>query len=130
MEYAVPRTAAAGLLSDLKRLTDRGGFALPFPVEVRFTAADEVWMSTAHGRESAYIAVHQYHRMEHERYFDAFEALAREVDGRPHWGKLHGRARDDLRPSYARFDDFVAVRDRVDPDRLFANAYLSRVLGT
>ena len=86
-----------------------------FPVEVRFTAADDVWLSTAHGRDSAYIAVHQYHRMEHRPYFDAFEAMARDAGGRPHWGKLHGRTRDDLQPEYARFDDFVAVRDRVDP---------------
>jgi L-gulono-1,4-lactone dehydrogenase len=129
MEYAVPRSAAAGLLVSLKEFTDRAGLPLPFPVEVRFTAADDVWLSTAHERESAYIAVHQYHRMEHQAYFDAFEAMAREAGGRPHWGKLHGRTRDDLRPAYARFDDFVAVRDRVDPERLFANAYLTQVLG-
>ena len=129
MEYAVPRSAAADLLVELKELTDRGGFALPFPVEVRFTAADDVWLSTAHDRESAYIAVHQYHRMDHQAYFDAFESMTRQVGGRPHWGKLHGRTRDDLRPAYAHFDDVVAVRDRVDPERVFSNAYLARVLG-
>lgn len=129
MEYAVPRAAASELLVSLKAFTDRGGLALPFPVEVRFTAADDVWLSTAYRRESAYIAVHQYHRMEHQPYFDAFESMARDVGGRPHWGKLHGRSRDDLRPEYARFDDVVAVRDRVDPERVFANAYLARVLG-
>jgi L-gulonolactone oxidase len=68
--------------------------------------------------------------MEHRPYFDAFESMAREVGGRPHWGKLHGRSRDDLRPVYARFDDFVAVRDRVDPERTFANEYLARVIGS
>jgi L-gulonolactone oxidase len=31
---------------------------------------------------------------------------------------------------YPRFDDFLAVRDRVDPKRLFTNAYLERVLGS
>ena len=55
--------------------------------------------------------------------------MAREAGGRPHWGKLHGRTRADLQPVYARFDDFVAVRDRVDPDRVFANDYLTQVLG-
>jgi L-gulono-1,4-lactone dehydrogenase len=129
MEYAVPRSAAPDLLVALKALTDQDGLALPFPVEVRFTGADDVWMSTAHGRESAYIAVHQYHRMEHRPYFDAFESMARDVGGRPHWGKLHGRSRADLQPAYPRFDDFVAVRDRVDPERMFANGYLARVLG-
>ena len=50
--------------------------------------------------------------------------------GRPHWGKLHTRDADYLRAVYPRFDDFRAVRDRVDPDRLFGNPYLERVLGS
>lgn len=129
MEYAVPREAAPQLIRDLKDMVDRSDLRLPFPVEVRFTAADDVWMSTAQGRDTCYIAVHQYHRMDHGAYFDAFEAMASEVGGRPHWGKMHGRSAEDLRPAYPRFDAFVAVRDRVDPERLMANPYLDRVLG-
>ena len=45
-------------------------------------------------------------------------------DGRPHWGKVHTRTAADLAPAYPRFDDFLAMRDRLDPDRVFANAYL------
>ena len=63
-------------------------------------------------------------------YFDAVEQIAMSHGGRPHWGKLHSRAADYLRSVYPRFDDFRAVRDRVDPDRLFGNAYLERVLGS
>ncbi len=129
MEYAVPRERIEEVLVDLKALTDRGDLRIPFPVEVRFAAADDLWMSTATGRGSAYVAVHQYHRMDHRAYFDGFEAIARGADGRPHWGKLHGRTRDDLRPVYPRFDDFISVRDRVDPQRVFGNDYLARVLG-
>jgi L-gulonolactone oxidase len=129
MEYAVPRAAAKDLIRGLRDMTDRSDLRLPFPVEVRFAAADDVWMSSSYGRDSCYIAVHQYHRMDHHAYFDAFEAMAREVDGRPHWGKLHGRRRDDLRPAYPQYDAFLGVRERVDPDRMFANEYLDRVLG-
>jgi FAD/FMN-containing dehydrogenase len=50
-------------------------------------------------------------------------------DGRPHWGKLHTLTADQLRPKYPRFDDFLAVRDRLDPHRVFTNPYLDRVLG-
>jgi hypothetical protein len=31
---------------------------------------------------------------------------------------------------YPHFDDFLAVRDRLDPERRFTNRYLERVLGT
>jgi L-gulonolactone oxidase len=97
---------------------------------VRFAAADDIWLSTAHGRESGYVAVHQYHRREHERYFRAVEEIARSYDGRPHWGKLHWRDAQSLRPSYPRFDDFVALRDKLDPQRTFGNDYLVQVLGS
>ena len=35
-----------------------------------------------------------------------------------------------LRHLYPRFDDFLAVRDRLDPGRVFTNPYLERVLGS
>ena len=130
MEYAIPREAVVEVLLSLRDFVDSSGVLIPFPVEVRFAAADDVWLSTATGRDTAYIAVHQYHRMDHQPYFAGFEALARSVDGRPHWGKLHDRTFGDLQPAYPRLADAVAVRDRVDPERRFANDYLARVLGS
>ena len=67
--------------------------------------------------------------MEYEPYFREIEKIFREVDGRPHWGKLHFRTAADLAPSFPRWDDFQAVRDRLDPDRTFSNAYVKKVLG-
>jgi L-gulonolactone oxidase len=64
-----------------------------------------------------------------EPYFHETEALMKRLGGRPHWGKLHWRTAADLAPLYPRWADFQAMRDRLDPDRRFANAYLERVLG-
>jgi L-gulonolactone oxidase len=128
-EYAVPRAAVRDVLLALKDWVDRHDEALPFPVEVRFLAADDVWLSTAYGRHTAYVAVHQYHRMEHTRYFAAFEAIVAEHAGRPHWGKLHTLDSSRLRALYPRFDDFLRVRDELDPTGLFRNGYLDQVLG-
>src|SRR5690606_30770313 len=100
-----------------------------FPIEVRVAAPDENWMSTAYEREVGYIAVHQYFRKDHLPYFRAVDALLRSFDGRPHWGKIHFLDAAELAPRYPRFDDFRALRTRLDPDRVFANAYLDRVLG-
>jgi L-gulonolactone oxidase len=129
MEYAVPRAAVPQVLGEIEAYLERSGEQIGFPVEVRFAAADDVWLSTAFGRDSGYVAVHQYHRREHEPYFRAFEAIARDVGGRPHWGKIHYRDAASLRAVYERFDDFVAVRDKLDPQRTFGNDYLARVLG-
>jgi L-gulono-1,4-lactone dehydrogenase len=129
MEYAVPRPAVGHALQEIEAYLRRSGELVGFPVEVRFAAADDIWLSTANERDSAYIAVHQYHRRDHRRYFDAVEAVARSVDGRPHWGKMHNRTAEDLRPAYPHFDEFVALRDKLDPQRWFGNEYLTRVLG-
>lgn len=128
-EFAVPRAALVPVMAQLRDWIDAEREPLPFPVELRFAAADDVWLSTGYQRDNAYIAVHQFHRMEHAHYFAAFEQIVRAHEGRPHWGKLHTLAAADLRALYPRFDDFRAVRDRLDPDRVFANDYLDRVLG-
>ncbi|MFD4467594.1 D-arabinono-1,4-lactone oxidase [Rhodococcus sp. NPDC058505] len=129
MEYAVPAAALPETLREIDRWINDSGFTVAFPVEVRFAAADDIWLSTASGRDTAYVAVHQYHRRDHREYFDAVEAIAKAVDGRPHWGKMHSRTADDLRPSYPHFDEFRSARDKYDPERRFDNDYLRQVLG-
>jgi len=129
MEYAVPRAALVDVVRDLKRWVEAEREPVTFPVELRVAAADDIWLSTAHGRETAYVAVHQYHRLPHERWFAHAEAVATAVGGRPHWGKLHGLDAESLAGRYPRFADAVRVRRDVDPGGRFANAYLDRVLG-
>ncbi|MGK5629882.1 D-arabinono-1,4-lactone oxidase [Streptomyces sp. URMC 123] len=129
MEYAVPREAAVAALRELRSLIERSRFRVSFPVEVRTAPADDIWLSTASGRETAYIAVHLYRGTPHQAYFSAVERIMTAHGGRPHWGKLHGRDAGQLAEVYPRFADFVALRNRLDPGRVFGNAYLRRVLG-
>jgi FAD/FMN-containing dehydrogenase len=96
---------------------------------VRVAAADDIWLSTAYGRDSAYIAIHQYAGLPYRAYFDLFESVVAPVGGRPHWGKLHSLDAGRLGPLYPRFEDFRRVRAEVDPEARFGNAYLGRVLG-
>jgi FAD/FMN-containing dehydrogenase len=117
-------------LRDVRALIERRGWRISFPIEVRSAAADENWLSTAYGRESGYIAVHRYFRENPEEYFRAVEQIMMAHDGRPHWGKVHYRDAASLRTAYPRFDDFLDVRDRLDPLRVFSKPYLSRVLGS
>ncbi|MFE6750611.1 D-arabinono-1,4-lactone oxidase [Kitasatospora purpeofusca] len=129
MEYAVPRASVGEVLRELRALVERSRWRISFPVEVRFAPADEVWLSTAHGRDTAYIAVHLYRGTEEQGYFTAVERLMTEHGGRPHWGKLHTRDAEYLAGVYPRFAEFTALRDELDPDRRFGNDYLRRVLG-
>ena len=128
-EYAVPRESLAGVLAELRRAVPRLAEPVMFPVEVRVAAPDDIWLSTAYGRDTAYVAIHQYTGLPYRAYFDLFESVVAGVAGRPHWGKMHSLDAARLGPLYPRFDDFRRVRAQVDPEDRFGNPYLSRVFG-
>ncbi len=129
MEYALPLDQLRPAFDEVRALIDRRGWKLSFPLEVRFAAGDDRWLSTAHGRASAYVAVHRYWREDPTAYFTDVERIMLAYGGRPHWGKMHTLDAAALREKYPRFDDFLAVRARLDPRGLFRNTYLDRVLG-
>jgi len=129
MEYAVPLEAVPDAVREVRALIERKGWRISFPIEVRAAAADDDWLSTAHGRDTGYIAVHRYFREDPTAYFTAVEEVLRGFGGRPHWGKLHTQSAETLAGLYPRFGDFLQVRDELDPERRFANPYLERVLG-
>ncbi|MCI2422287.1 FAD-binding protein [Saccharopolyspora sp. K220] len=128
-EYAIPREELRDVLGELRVAVGRLDEPVMFPIEVRVAAADDVWLSTAYQRPTAYIAIHQFQGMPYRRWFGTFEDIVGAVGGRPHWGKMHRLDAEALRERYPRFDDFRRVRAAVDPDGVFRNAYLDRVLG-
>ncbi|CAH0135181.1 L-gulono-1,4-lactone dehydrogenase [Microbacterium oxydans] len=130
MEYALPAENVEPAFRAVQELIAQRGWRIEFPIEVRFAAEDDRWLSTAHGRASGYIAVHRYWRADPTVYFEAVEQIMLAYGGRPHWGKLHTLDAERLRERYPRFDDFLALRERLDPERRFANRYLERVLGS
>ena len=129
MEHALPVEALVPALKEIRAMVDRKGYLLNFPVEVRFTKGDDVPLSTAFGRDSAYIAVHVYKGMECEPFFRDVEDILRAYEARPHWGKMHYRDAEELSKLYPRWDEFIALRNQLDPQRIFSNVYSDTVFG-
>ncbi|MDQ0993519.1 D-arabinono-1,4-lactone oxidase [Streptomyces sp. V3I7] len=129
MEYAVPREALTETLRALRAMVERSRLRVSFPVEVRTAPADDITLSTASGRDSAYVALHMFTGTPYHAYFTAAERILTAHEGRPHWGKVHTRDAEYLAEVYPRFGEFTAVRERLDPERRFGNRYLRRVLG-
>ena len=129
MEYALPLEHGPDALRRVLEWVARERYPVAFPVECRMVAADDALLSPSFERETFYMAVHQYKGMEWRPYFEAVEAIAGEYGGRPHWGKRHMLTSATLADRYPRFQDFVAIRDRLDPGRVFANGYTERCLG-
>ncbi|HTY73451.1 MAG TPA: D-arabinono-1,4-lactone oxidase [Actinomycetes bacterium] len=129
MEYAVARADLLGVVRELVDAVERSELRIAFPVEVRVSAADDITLSTASGRDSGYVAVHLPAGTDPAEYFGILERIAGQVGGRPHWGKLHTLDAEALVDRYPRFEEFQALRKRLDPSGLLGNAYLDRVLG-
>jgi len=129
MEYSIPRAAFPDAFAELRRLVARLGGPITVPVEIRWTAGDDIPLSHASGRDSAYIAVHMFRGVPYDQYFQGVETIMSNHEGRPHWGKLHFQSAETLAPRYPRWDEFQRVRARMDPDGRFRNPYTDRVLG-
>jgi FAD-linked oxidoreductase len=124
MEYALPYDRGLDTLREIVETVRKKRINTGFPIEYRTVAADDVWMSPFYERESATIAVHQYHRVDTGKLFDACETIFRRNEGRPHWGKRHTRVAAELAAIYPKFEDFRAVRRRLDPQGKFLNPHL------
>lgn len=128
-EYALPREVLPEVITELAAAAEKLTEPVMFPVEVRVAAADDIWLSTAYQRETAYVAIHQFQGMPYRQWFKTFQRIADEAWGRPHWGKIHSLDAAALRERYPRFGDFRRIRASVDPDSLFRTEYLDRILG-
>lgn len=124
MEYSVPKDKMAKVLREIDALLRERKFNVHFPIECRYVKADSIWLSPSYDRDSAYIAIHMYKGMEFQEYFEAVEQIFLSYGGKPHWGKMHNLNYDQVKDLYPKLDDFLQVREQLDPNRLFVNPYV------
>ena len=99
------------------------------PVLVRSGRPRTGWLHPAFGRDTAWVAVRVRNGTDPEPLFSLVSSVLGDVGGRPHWATRHDWTAPDVDAAYARASDFRQVRDRLDPDRRFANPHLDAVLG-
>jgi FAD-linked oxidoreductase len=126
MEYELPRDAGLPALREAIRWIRRRRLPVVFPFELRWVAADDIWLSPFR-EPSASISIHQYAGLRWQELFAEAEPVFRAHGGRPHWGKRHSLTARDVFALYPRAGAFCAVRRRVDPQRKFANDHLTRL---
>ncbi len=129
MEYNIPKEHFETCIREIKQKIEKEQYELHFPIECRFVKADDIFLSPAYQRESAYIAIHMYKGMPYKKYFQDMEEIFKKYQGRPHWGKLHNRTPKELQVLYPQWHKFHSIRKRMDPNGVFMNDYLKKVLG-
>ena len=128
MEYNVPLEAHRAVLKDVIKTIEKNNFKVHFPIENRVVAKDDIYISPAYGRDSAYIACHVYHKKDFRPFFKAMEDIFKAYDGRPHWGKMHSLTARDFADRYPEFAEFQRHREEQDPTGVFLSNYLRQIL--
>ncbi len=130
IEYAVASEDAARALAATRKLIDDNGLKINFPVEVRPVPADDNYMSYSYRRDVACIGANSIQGRDADRFFRLFaELMQREFNGLPHLGKdLVGVTPEYLRRVHGEgYEEFKKLRERYDPDGLFANEFVRRL---
>lgn len=128
MEYNIPIEAYEEVMKEIQQSFEKNEFQVHFPIENRFVKGDDIYLSPAFGRDSAYIACHVYSKKKYEGYFQKMEDIFKTYDGRPHWGKLHTQNANELLQLYPKMTDFLKHRGEQDPEQIFISPYLKSLL--
>lgn len=127
MEYQVPVELGISCLQEILTALQKSGQQTFFPIEFRFVKGDDIWLSPFYQRDSISISVHQYIKQHPKLLFDEIEPILQRYQGRPHWGKMHSLNAVQLRTLYPKWDDFLQLRARLDPEKKFLNPYLQQL---
>lgn len=127
MEYNIPYEMFETVKTACIKAFNQKKFNIHFPTENRFVAADNIWLSPANERKSAYIAFHAYKGQDYTSYFETMENICRNYGGRPHWGKMHNCTSNDLQNMYPHWNKFIEIKNKMDPKKVFETPYLKKL---
>ena len=127
-EFSLPAAHGPDAVREIRALMLGKHRDVLWPIEYRTLGADDIDLGTAQGRATVAISVHQAAELPYQPFFAGVEAIFRNHHGRPHWGKWHSHTARELRALYPRWDHFLSVRARLDPQGRFLNPYLRRLL--
>jgi FAD/FMN-containing dehydrogenase/limonene-1,2-epoxide hydrolase len=136
-EIWVPMDRATEVMRALRDHFEQGGLAATgtYAFEMYAARATRGWLHPGHGRDSLRIDVFWRQKCPKDcaQFFSQFWDLLAPFGYRLHWGKHlpddAARGADYLRAQYPRWDDFLALRERLDPQGIFLNRHLKKALG-
>jgi L-gulonolactone oxidase len=130
VEYALPIDRAFDGFDALRDMVRSESMTVNFIQEIRFVKGDRSWMSAAHGGDVAQLGAYLAPCRELDAFFRGFESRMRALGGRPHWGKeFEGIGPEQVRQMWPQAAEFSARAREFDPQGVFVNAFVERVLG-
>ena len=129
IEFSVPEEAGWDCFLEIRALMQRDFPEVKWPLEYRTLHADDIMISSAHGRPTVTISAHQGASHDYEAFFLAVEDVFRQVGGRPHWGKFPRHTAPELARLLPEFERFCSLCEHLDPEGRFLNPFLRDVFG-
>ena len=129
MEYSVPAEAGGDCLLEILQAVKDNEVDVVIPLEYRVIEADDTWLSMYSGSRRVSISVHRMFDESYDELFNLVEPIFWKYEGRPHWGKIHSLGYSELRALYPKFDEFVELRNELDPEARMLNPHLRQLFG-
>lgn len=128
MEYSLPFENAVDCFEEIReRVKKNHRRTVGWRILFRTVAADENYLSTIYKRETVTISLHHNAGLEYKNYFNDIEPIFLKYDGRPHWGKKHNQAAEQLKEKYPEWNKFMELRQKFDPENVFVSDYISEL---
>ena len=127
MEYQIPVEQGLQCLDEILHVLRKHPVPMFFPIEFRYIKGDDIWLSPFYQRDSVSISIHQFYKQDYHAIFDLVEPILQKYQGRPHWGKLHSMSAASLRELYPKWDNFMVLRQQLDPQQKWLNPYLKEL---
>lgn len=126
-EWTFDLSNAKNVLKAYKKFITENQYNLNFIQEIRFTKADDFWLSACYKRDALWLGLYGYEHENWDNALEQYENFAKSHNGRPHWGKEFYRDKNYIKNQYEKYDDFVKLKLEFDPNNKFYNQYLKEI---
>nr|WP_245414692.1 D-arabinono-1,4-lactone oxidase [Brucella oryzae] len=127
LEYAVPVAHGKEAVKAVRKLMLEKYPECIYPIEYRFTAGDDAWISPFFEQDSVTVSVSGEPGTDYWPYLRDVDAILRSYGSRPHWGKLHFLTGQDVTNIYPKAGQFRELRRKLDPQGFFLNDHLAQL---
>ncbi|WP_180028507.1 D-arabinono-1,4-lactone oxidase [Acinetobacter sp. YH16032] len=128
MEYQIPIENGIQCIKEVIATFRKYQINSFFPIEFRVVKGDDIWLSPFYQQDSISVSIHQYYKQSPQKVFDLIEPIFQKYRGRPHWAKMHQLSHQEIRALYPKWNEFMQIREALDPHRKFLNPYLEKLL--
>ncbi|HEU5222212.1 MAG TPA: D-arabinono-1,4-lactone oxidase [Candidatus Lumbricidophila sp.] len=128
MEHFVPVEQGREAFLALRELITTKYPHEEYPVEVRWVAQDDAYLSQQYQRSNCVITTTVTPGTDYWRYLRDVDDVLQQFDARMHWGKMHLTTRERMERMYPELDRFIDIRRQLDPCGLFLNDHLRPLL--